>query len=862
MSRHRLQQPAVFAPENDRAVNDAGRLFLLFFLSGASGLIYEVLWMKELGVLFGNTAYAVATTLTVFFLGLSAGGMAWGQRSRQMANPLRAYARLELGVAASAGLYFLILKIYREMFASLFALFGDSFGLFVAVKFLLAVGILFLPAFFMGGTLPVMGQHMIRRRTQLAGRGTLLYAVNTGGAAVGAFLAGFVLPYLIGLKAAYLLAIATNVVIGIVAGRMALRIGDTGGGAEKIPDAGAGTDAPVPAAGTASSLSLLAFASGFLTLGLEVLWTRMFSQAHQNSAYLFSAILIVFLTALATGSLVANRLARKATAPSPTMAALFAASALLVVHTPLLFQIVGGAQPAGYYRLGFGLYVFSMFRSIFFVIFVPVAVMGSILPYLLRMAEPLDRQPGQIIGRLVAANTAGSLLGSLFAGFVFIGALGLSGSIRAFAAAYAAFGVAMVLAGPVRGPGRAAVALAAVLTITVAVVNPYGQPLITLKKGEHLVDVVEGSQATLAVVREPGGELTLRTNNHYGLGSAKNFRRQRLEAGIPLSLHPNPASVFFLGMGTGITAGAALDFPIRKMTVCELMPEAVALSKKYFTPYVNGLFDDPRVRVVIEDGRTYLLGTADTYDVIVADLFLPYRAGVGGLYSVDHFEAVKSKLNPGGIFAQWLSIYQFSRKDLEIVERTLLSVFDRVTVWRADFNPYLPFVVFVCQKGPGALDVNRAAERMRQSGLLDRYKRTFGVITGREELALYGGNLGAAAEAVAPGPINTDNRPLIEFRAPVTIRNIFAGHVRAMNGDQLHDYFAALISRTPPDRDPYLKDATPADGEMVLAGLALFGDTVYQKTAPDRSRQMEAAFFRRLRHARRLQDKESGDAAP
>jgi spermidine synthase len=382
-----------------------------------------------------------------------------------------------------------------------------------------------------------------------------------------------------------------------------------------------------------------------------------------------------------------------------------------------------------------------------------------------------------------------------------------------------------------------------------------------LKEGESLIDLVEGSNATLAVVRDRKGELSLRTNNHYGLGSAKNFRRQRLEAQIPMSLHPDPSSVFFLGLGTGITAGAALDFPLKKMTVCELMPEAVALSRKHFTPYVNGLFDDPRVRIVVEDGRTFLLGTADTYDVIVADLFLPYRAGVGSLYSEDHFAVVKSKLKPGGIFAQWLSIYQFSRKDLEIIERTMLSVFDSVTVWRADFDPYLPFVLFVCRNAPGPIKMDQIAERVRGAGIFTAYEKTLGPLTGREILTLYGGNLTASANAIGPGPLNTDNRPLIEFRSPVTIRNIFSGHVRAMNGDVLHDYFTALVSRTPPAQDPSLADATPADREMALAGLALFGSNVYQITEPARSQLLKESFFRRLERARDLRLEDRADEA-
>jgi hypothetical protein len=192
----------------------------------------------------------------------------------------------------------------------------------------------------------------------------------------------------------------------------------------------------------------------------------------------------------------------------------------------------------------------------------------------------------------------------------------------------------------------------------------------------------------------------------------------------------------------------------------------------------------------------------------------------------------------------------------------MLSVFDRITVWRADFDPFLPFVLLVGHKGPAPLDVERMAERVRGTGLFKGYEKTFGGLTGREMLSLYSGNLGQSAEVVGPGPINTDNRPIIEFKAPVTIRNIFAGQVRAMNGDLLHDYITGLIARTPPAADPYLAEASPADQELVLAGLALFGDTVFRKTDPERSRQLETTFFRRLKKARQLRQKTTVDETP
>ncbi len=190
-------------------------VLFLFFLSGLTALIYEVLWLKELGLLFGNTAYAAATTLVVFFLGLSFGGYFWGKNAFRLKNPLRWYGLLEIAIACSALLYFLLLDLYYLIYPFLFTLAGENFLFFIIVKFLLSLSMLFLPAFFMGGTFPVLGQYLIQGAHQLGKRGSLLYACNTGGAALGVFIAGFYLPPILGFHKSYLMAIAINLLIGI-----------------------------------------------------------------------------------------------------------------------------------------------------------------------------------------------------------------------------------------------------------------------------------------------------------------------------------------------------------------------------------------------------------------------------------------------------------------------------------------------------------------------------------------------------------------------------------------------------------------------------------------------------------------------
>jgi spermidine synthase len=283
--------------------------------------------------------------LAVFFLGLSAGGLVWGRSVNRFRNPLRAYALLELGIAISALAFFLLFDLHRWFYQPLFSIVGDRPAMFLLVKFLLAVGILFLPAFFMGGTLPVMGQYLVRRADELGRKASLLYAINTAGAAAGALAAGFYLPVRLGFRNSYLTAIALN---GIIAG-----VAFMWSRYDPLSDSPRSESSEV-AGGFLRSGDFIkpglfwstAFFSGFLTLGLEVLWTRMFAQVLQNSVYTFAVVLTVFLVALALGSVLANFLCRRTWSPPVVLFALLTLAGFLVGLTPLVFyRVTAGMQP-------------------------------------------------------------------------------------------------------------------------------------------------------------------------------------------------------------------------------------------------------------------------------------------------------------------------------------------------------------------------------------------------------------------------------------------------------------------------------------------------------------------------------------
>jgi spermidine synthase len=811
-------------------------LCVLFFLSGFAGLVYQVLWLRQLGLLFGNTAYAAAMTLTIFFLGLTLGSWFWGNRAATVARPLRAYALLELAIAATAVAYFGLLDLYYAVYGTLFRTFGSAPFLFTFVKAILATGILLPPAVFMGGTLPMMGQHVVRGAEQLGRRVTLLYGINTAGGALGALSAGFYLPPVLGFTRSYWLAIGVSIAVGVAAyaiGASNSPLWKRGAGGDfatdpsqeipldpPFPKGEAGVLDPHVPTGEGGVLAV-AFLSGFATLGLEVLWTKMFAQVLHNSVYSFSAILVTFLVALALGSFAAHLLCRRAAQPAFGLVVLLLLAGALVGLTPYAFHFVTDGLSYVAPKARWHAYILSVFANAATVMLLPAAVIGTVFPYLLALTRLVDESAGKTVGRLVAVNTSGAILGSLAAGFVLLGWLGLWASIKTMALLYFA-AAAVVSARLPLSPALRALPLGGLLLFATAL-DSSRLPLVRLDpRGECLHEMWEGPHGVVAVV-ERGKNLRLKVDNYYSLGGTGAFTYEQTQADIPIVMHPNPKSIFFLGLGTGITAGAALFHPVAEVTAAELIPEVVTAARGHFAKYINGLFEDPRARVVFEDGRHFLLGTDHTYDVIVGDLFIPWQAGAGSLYTKEHFEAVARRLAPGGLFAQWLPLYQLSRDEALVITRTMLEVFPQLTLWRGDFLPGRPIVALVGQLAPAPLDPEALVENFRR-------RRKDPEAPRQAVLALtamfYVGNLGANRDLFSPYLINVDDRPLIEYSAPITQREQNAAGGSWFTGRTLSAWYDELSARVPPEKDPYLARLKGDEYAYVRAGHSLFKSKV------------------------------------
>jgi spermidine synthase len=792
--------------------------------SGFAGLAYEIVWLKQLALLFGSTVYATGATLAIFFLGMAIGSRAAAGRAASIGDPLRVYGVLELAVAASAATYFVVAPTYRAIAPSAFALVGEAGWALAFVKLMTATSILVPPAVLMGATLPVLTQFLVRERDRFARQASLLYAANTIGGAGGALVATFYLPPLLGMQATYLTAMSLSASVGLVALLMARwrRIPALEGQnipSEPVLGATGGQQSTSAAARPVSAF--LALGSGVLALALEVVWTRMFAQVLHNSVYSYTAVLVVFLAALAFGATVAHALSQRSMRPERTLRVLLVLCAIGVAGSPFLFQWITGGLDYLARGAGWTTYVGVVLMTAAAVVFVPGVLVGTVFPYSLKLAEARLQVVGETLGRLAALNTVGSIAGSLGAGFVLIPMLGTWATLRLIALSYALGAVWMSIrdeSGPARGMRDALVPLLAALLIT-SVLDPVRLPVVRLdaERGDHLYAVDEGAYGIVSVVGREDARV-IKLDNFYTIGGDASLPNDRRQANLPLFLARDPRTVFFLGLGTGVTAGSALRHDVESITVCELIPEITDAARGYFAEHTFGLFDDPRVRIVQADGREYLATRRERYDVVISDLFVPWAAGTGALYAREHYETVRDHLTDDGLFAQWLPLYQVSSREFEVIARTMLEVFPLVTLWRGDF---------LAGGGIAALIGHASEEPLDPELLVKGMRRLPGMGAVPEEVAramtllFYAGNLTAAASLFDEAPINSYDRPHIEYMAPRTQREQAAGRAQWLVDAELVALYDDLSERVPFDSDPYLSRLSDEGRSFVAAGLEL-----------------------------------------
>jgi spermidine synthase len=750
-------------------------LHALFFLSGAAALAYEVLWMRRFGVLLGATAPAVAAALVAFFAGLGLGGWALGRPAPRFARPLRAFAILEIATGLSALGVEPLLSALQPLQARLYDVSSAGPMALVVARMATAVAAELLPAFCMGGTLPLLAQHVAARASSLGVRAGGLYAVNTLGAACGALVVPAVLPPRLGATGALACAVAVNLAIGIgalVLDRSGGRVRDASPSPERSHAAPVGPRRVGPLA--------LAFASGALTLGLEALATRLFALVHENSVYSFATIVATFLAGLGAGAALARAALRRGVAPRTLVVAGWAAAGAWCVLLPALFvRLTGLEYVGGDSLLAHGIQLARLAAA---TLLVPSALAGLALPALMEERGGAVTAGGPAVGALVASNTAGAILGPAVALFLLAPAFGLWGATGAIGLAALACALA---AAPGAGPlaRRALAVAAAVAAASWLAVPPASLPRTKLSPSDRLLDLREGAMGTVAVV-ERDGQRRIKLNNFYVLGGTAAAGDERLQGHVPLLLHPRPERVAYLGLGTGISLSAVSFHPVREVVALELVPEVVAVARDWFAEANLGVLADPRVRVRAEDARSYVAATRERFDVVIGDLVVPWRRGEASLHTRDSFEAARRALAPGGIFCQWLPAYQLSEPELDSIAASFLDVFPRTTLWRGDFSAGEPALALVGHTDPGGLDAGAADARVR--ALAASHDRSNPYLVHPAGLWLYFvGPLDPAEPRFRSAPRNRDASPWVELASPELHLRIERGAARGFVGREL-----------------------------------------------------------------------------
>jgi spermidine synthase len=797
-------------------------LSLLFFLSGTAGLILQVVWMYRLGLIFGNAAYATAATLAAFFLGLAIGGWFLGNASAKFKRPLLAYGLIEIGIALTALLLIPGIEFYETHYASVVTFIDGKQSLLTLLKFVFSIALLLFPTVLMGGTFPVLAQFIGKEKLQLVNRGTILYSVNTLGAAIGAFSAGFFLISKFGVNSTYNIAIILVLCIGSITiimdkffiGNKKKSIMNEDIANNTFRKKSLKTDSSHNI--SYFQFKLLAFSSGLLALSAETIWTKMFAQVLQNSVYSFSAILVIFLFALGIGGLLSHFLAKLSLHTKSVLLILLSLGAISIGLSTFVFNSLtdglGYIAPSASWIT----YLKAVFKLSFLVVFFPTVIFGAIFPFLLKASPIVNQAPGKFVGRLVLFNSIGSTIGPIIAGFILLDTMGIWLSIKIIAIMYGV--LALYIASTLDNKSiKRWVLLPLIGIIGVATItNP---PTVKLAQGEKIVQMWQSSDGVVSIVQSDKN-IQMRLDNFYVLGDSRSILVEQMQGHIPLLIHPKPNKALFLGMGTGITAGAALSHDVERVVVVELVSNVIPAAKRYFSSWTNNLFKDKRVEIIADDARNFLLGTNEKFDVIVGDLFTPWHAGTGSLYTVEHFKQAKKHLNKGGVFAQWLPLYQLTPESFEIIVKTFATVFPEVTLWRGDFSGSRASIVLIGQEKGAKLNQEVVRKNIKnvigttQNGSNNPKDHMVGLF--------YLGNLNAMKNSLINIETNNDNFRLIEFKAPILSQQANAGQDTYIVKEELFNLFKMLNTNLPANKDPYLSELPVNEIKYIDVGLKYF----------------------------------------
>lgn len=744
-------------------------IYLIFFFSGAAGLMYEVLWSRMLSLTFGSSVYAVTAVLSAYMAGLALGSYLFGNLASRSSRPLRIYGLLELGVGVSALLTPFAFNLIKRVHSFLLEA-NLSLSYSLLVRFLLAFIVLVIPTIFMGGTLPVISEHIVRHRKE-TGRGVgTLYSVNTLGAVLGAGFTGLWLIGVIGIHKTLLIAVTLNsliffVILGLFWNEKVRK--------KRIQEV------PHPRKKTVFHISpswiIIGYGiSGFVALAYEVVWTRILILYLFNGTYSFTIMLISFLIGIGLGSLLIRKRVDSLKNPVKTFGLL---EVLLGIFTLFVFFSFSHLKDLLLFlqkSIGYGWWSIIGFSVIlsFLVMFLPTLIMGAIFPVVTKAYRELSGETtAKSVGGIYASNTFGTVLGSLVAGLVLIHLLGALTTHLTLVAMNFIIG-AFFLVVTVRKNRRTLVAFVTFVLLFFTFVGLKKasetklHPMISSPEGPKpsLIFYGEGPAATVTVFRYPRGQRSAYVNGTFIISDSYDaLKTVKLLGHLPALFAEGPLrKALVIGFGMGVTTSELLFYPFREIQCVEIAPE-VLRAAYLFRDLNREAYNNPRVRIYIEDGRNFIERSHDLYDVITVDPTHPVL-GSGPLYTEEFYRDCRRHLTEGGVMAQYLPLHLMSQKNFRSLIRTFSSVFPYTTLWLGQTH-----VIMIGGKKPLNLSLS---DLNSVFGKQDVKESLMGVDLGDpiNLLAHFVTDWEGVKEIAIGGHLSKDDRPFVEFIKPESVK--------------------------------------------------------------------------------------------
>jgi spermidine synthase len=763
---------------------------LLFFLSGATGLVYELLWVRLLYQAFGSTIQSVTTVVAAYMGGLGLGAWLLGRRADHHPRPAALYGVLEIAIGVFGLLSPLVLALAHRVYVGAAGAWQLSGSASVALRFGLAALVLLVPTTLMGGTLPVMTRaFMGADRDALQRSLGRLYGLNTLGAVAGTVLAGFFLIEYVGIRASLWATAAVNLALGAGAIALARPL-------EPLPDVPSEAPRSAPHAPLRRVAFVLLGVTAFASLLDEIAWTRVLVMIVGGSTYAFTLVLLVFLLGIGLGSAV---VARRPAAVADTAAGAALAQAVTAAGAGVLF-LVFGLLPryiiAIFQTPSFGAIdrLLAMGFAVGAVVLIPAIGMGMTFPLLTDLVAPRDAARGADVGRAYALNTLGSIAGAVLTGFVFVVTLGTDVTLRlgVLINALAALGLAVLAArGVAEGSeqhrrlrlrvlgagGLASVGLAVALAaprwstqlidLGPSIYARWSMDAAAVReflehRGVRQLAYQEGWNATVSVW-ESGPGRTLKVNGKADASDHGDMDTEILSGLAPVVARPGAASAFVIGFGSGVTVRTLADVPgMQRVRVAEIEPAVLAMSR-FFLHVNDTALARPNVSAIVDDARSALQIDRTRYDVVVSEPSNPWLAGVATLYTPEFFRIVQARLADDGVFCQWVQLYQITVPVVAGIVGNLKTVFPYVEIWFSS-----PGDVLVLASGqPLRYDRAWLARLVGPRGALGALGREY---LGVDEPEDYFGHLllgdaGVRELLARPTLVHRDDRPRLEFVA-------------------------------------------------------------------------------------------------